>query len=194
LRCAQIQGPIDANIHAVRGLVRNANTPLDSWFHVHELVEAACLSPASVDPFFLALIYGFHGFHNEGCKVIHRTRTDAAVQENALFANALSVLIQVRLQQVAVDVVNGIDQFAQVHFHAAVLAKRGTGRPAWRSFHASTANLIANLLQILRQFRFGDHVTLPFKKAANRLTTLFSANQARLMPIGQTHWKRKHPR
>jgi hypothetical protein len=75
-----------------------------------------------VDQFFLALIHGFHGFHNEGCKVIHRTRTDAAVQENALFANALSVLIQVGLQQVAVDVVNGIDQFAQVQFHAAVLA------------------------------------------------------------------------
>jgi hypothetical protein len=60
----------------------------------------------------------------------------------------MPIVIQIGGHPSTVHGVDGVDQLRQMQLDAAVLSQRGTGGPAGRTFHATAANLIANLCEI----------------------------------------------
>jgi len=83
------------------------------------------------------------------------------MQEGTALANFLPIGVQIRRDQAAVDLMDSLDQLGQMHFDAARLAQGVAGRSPARPLHAAAANLLANLVQILLEFGFGDHDSSP---------------------------------
>src|SRR5208283_5097605 len=111
--------------------------------------------------FRVALIHGFHGLHEQRRQVIHRAGADARVVVDAVLADGVTVVFQVRRHPVAPDLVDRVDDLRQVQFDAAGLTQGGTRRPAWGSLDAMAAHLFADFRQVLVQFRFADHGPTP---------------------------------
>jgi hypothetical protein len=109
----------------------------------------------------LAFIHGFDGLHHQGRQVVHRARTDAAVQESAFLADLAAIVFQVGREHGAVDRVNRLDKVIQVQFNPTILPLGSTRRAIRGPFDASAAHMLLDLGQILRQFFFSDHGLSP---------------------------------
>src|SRR5262249_194339 len=85
-----------------------------------------------------------------------------AMEMDAIGADALVSLVEVRIDARAVAAVDRIKQLRQVQLDAADHASRQARRAAGRTFDAATANIVSNRSQVLRQGRFigkGDNDT-----------------------------------
>jgi hypothetical protein len=104
-----------------------------------------------------ALVYGLDGLDSEDQQVVQGTRAALTALNQAFRADSLLDPFKVGIDTRAFGAVHGIYIPAQVHFYAAILAQRPTGRPAWRPLDAPTANLLSDFVKVFLEFQIRDH-------------------------------------
>jgi hypothetical protein len=101
----------------------------------------------------MTLVYSFDRLYQKADQVFHRTRANFAAALRAVTAYVVVDVVEVRINHTAVCRVNGVDVGRQMQFNAAALAERKARGTAGGPFDAPTTNLLANLFQILFQWR-----------------------------------------
>jgi hypothetical protein len=102
-----------------------------------------------------SLVNGLHRLHDEDSEVIHRARTDAAVQIRTVGTDSQPIVRQVGIDELAPLSVDRIHQLGQVHFDTAIFSQRRARRAPWGALRATAADMLANLAQVFLQVLLG---------------------------------------
>src|SRR5579871_1008769 len=90
--------------------------------------EAGAASCNRLPKLLATQVHRLHGSHDQYGEVVERAWAAAIMKLGARLTDPVLIVLQIRDDRAALDLMDGFDELGQVHLDAALLSQRSTGR------------------------------------------------------------------
>jgi hypothetical protein len=110
-----------------------------------------------------AAVHRFDSLDKQHQQIIHRAWAAIAALIGATRADTLVDVVEIRLNQGALNTVDRVHKIGQMQFQPAFLTERFAGRTSRRPFNAPAANKRPHFIQVFLEFCGCVHVLITFQ-------------------------------